>query len=214
VSGATTRRVLADVPAAWRDAVRAAAPRGMSQYVADAVAEMLASGELCIAPPLNGDVVDMAVYLPGHIYDELQRLVERGVYASVSEAVRGAIARRLGLCRRVVPHPPVSARSGAAWGPCNSVDFNDWGKTVELVKCVLRRLLLAARGRVVTFNLRKLCGVVTGWHKGNCVHVVYSTSVYAAVEEAAGDCVVARRRRAVVLNVECLRERLCGGGCL
>jgi len=209
------RRVIADVPAEWKDVVRAAAGGNMSRWVVGAVAEMLAAGELCIAPPLSGDAAELAVYLPDHVYGELSRLVERGAYASVSDAVRGAIARRLGMCRRVVPYSLYSARGDAVWRPCG-VDFHDWAKTVEFAKCALRWLLRAARGRVVHFNMRQLCAVLTGEYRGNCIATTYAAAVYEAVREVAGDCVVAERRRAaegakrhtLVLDVQCLRGRV------
>jgi len=214
------RRVIADVPAGWKDAVRGAAGGNMSRWVAGAIAEMLATGELCIAPPLNGAVADMAIYLPDHLYAELSRLVERGVYATLSDAVRGAIARRLGMCRRVVPYSLYSARGDAVWRPCGPVDFHDWAKTVEFVKCALRWLLRLARGRVVHFNMRQLCAALTGVYRGNCIATTYAAAVYEAVREVAGDCVVAERRKdaegakrhTLVLDVACLRGRVCGAG--
>jgi len=210
------------VSVAWREAVRATAGGNMSRWIAGAIAEMLAAGELCIAPPLNGAVVDLAVYLPPHLYDELQRLVERGVYVSVSDAVRGAIARRLGLCRRVVPYSLISARGDAVWRPCGPVDFKDWARVVEFARCALHWLLKIARGRAVHFNMRQLCTALVGEYRGNCIATTYATLVYEAVREVAGDCVVFERRKTVngakrhtlVLDVACLRWRVCGeGGC-
>jgi len=93
---------------------------------------------------------------------------------------------------------------------------------VEFARCALRWLLKMARGRVVHFNMRQLCAVLVGEYRGTCIATTYATLVYEAVREVAGDCVVLERRRAangakrhtLVLDVACLRGRVCGeGGC-
>ena len=93
---------------------------------------------------------------------------------------------------------------------------------MEFVECALRALAGRARGTVATFHVRWLCKWLLRADR-DCPALWMADAIYRAVEEVARECVVEhvkkplRRGSAVhrlILDVQCLRERLCNGECL
>jgi len=209
-------RVMVTIPAELYDAARAAA-RGeavrVNTFIVSAVAEMVRDRAYC-TPRAVGRRVSASVALPRLLYDRVRELVDRGVYPSISAVVTAALARRLGACG-----PSAEPREWATL-PCGFVDTSSgWGRVVEFVKCALKVLARGARGTAVAFNVRWLCRWLLH-ADGHCPVLWMADAIYRAVEEVAGQCVVAHYKKPlrrgsrvhrVILDVRCLRERLGGG---
>jgi len=202
------REVGGRIPRPWYEQVRRISP-SISAFLTRALADMLASGKLCVVKRHGGDVTDVTAYVPDWLYEEVLSLVKSGVYKTKSGVLTGAVAKKLGLpCDSVVKYH--AAVAGGAGG--NRVNFADFDNVRRFVARVLAQLADAARGAVVHFDMRQACRVLSGsWH-GNCLPPAHSAIVYRAVEDLAGDCVVADMRvsngRKLIIDRHCLEERL------
>jgi len=209
MSGAVGRvKVSVTVPRAVLDAARTVA-RGqltrLNSLAVSALAELAARGVPCRAP--NGERVTYIFSLPSPLLEKVRRMVDAGLYSSISEAVSAALAWRVGMCGSA------SAPRGRPLSPCGAVDASSsWERVREFVACAVRLLAERARGRVVSVGVRQLCKLANGGGE-SCKIAYMADAVLDAVRELYGDCVVEvwpRRRggRAVLLDRECLSRRL------
>jgi len=189
-----------------------------SNWVVDAVVEMLRSGELCYVDWSQDNTIELTVYMLPWLYAEVETLVNHGLYETVSDIVRGAVAKKLGLpCATVSGHTVASVDVRHPCGPLRL--GGEWDKVRDLVACALRHIVAKARGRIASFDMRKFCATF-GYANGRCLPITYMTVIFVAVKEVAGDCVVEERpkrgrggTRRVLIDVACLKERICRGGC-
>jgi len=93
------------------DAVRRGLAGNVSEYVRQAVIDMLTSGEHCPPPPLPIGQVKMPIVtfnLTTWARKRLEELLHSGVYKTLSDAVRAAVWRAVhGGCREGDPPPPL-----------------------------------------------------------------------------------------------------------
>jgi len=217
------------VIAPWiRARIRETVERGeyfsMAEFIRRAVEELLESGEFCHARKEGGAV--LFVTLPAPLYERLKELVRRGVYGTVGAAIRAAIARKLGEPCDASPPQRRRRRAdrGAVPARCRIDLLGGWEEVKMGVACLLRRILAGVRGSVVAVSATKLFKALNGSKPGNGnLPPTYGALLLAAAEEVAGECVVGhirrtkakgRKRRVIVIDAKCLKQKLCPDTCL
>jgi len=221
------RRVSLLLPRELFELLQQAAADGgysVSSYIAAAVKEALSRPtELCKPPHAPRGSVYVATYLYERVYRQLAALVKLGIYKSVSDAVRAALAKKLGLPCEPVDFAVVAPPRAVIHHGCGAVNFaGDWERVKAFTACLMRKLLEGARGRVLTFNLRRICGALGAGAKGDCMSPTFALSIYQAVEEVASGCIIERvlsrkaggkrKSHTLLLDVECLKRALDGHG--